>query len=98
VSAYTEEYRQENDPLRDFFDDYCLFEDNARVTRSYLRKAYERWAASQLERPLSPKAFATLLKARGVTDGGKQRGERTWFGITLRDHDEPEPDGGNDPF
>jgi putative DNA primase/helicase len=98
VSAYTEEYRQENDPLRDFFDDYCLFEDNARVTRSHLRKAYERWAASQLERPLSPKAFATLLKARGVTDGGKQRGERTWFGITLRDNDEPEPDGGNDPF
>jgi putative DNA primase/helicase len=83
VRLYTEEYRQENDPFADFFDERCLFEPSARVRRSELRQAYEQWAKSNGEWLQTAKALATALKTRGIRDGGKLNGERTWAGITL---------------
>jgi putative DNA primase/helicase len=91
VKLYTEEYRQENDPFAEFFEERCLFEANARVRRSELRQAYEQWAKSNGEWVQTAKALATALKTRGVREGGKLNGERAWAGITLvQDHREAE--------
>jgi putative DNA primase/helicase len=83
VRAYTEEYRQENDPLQDFLDECCLLAPEASVTRKGLRKAYERWAWTNHRPQLTARRFADLLKTRGVIAGGKEGQDRTWVGITL---------------
>ena len=85
VRDYTEEYRQENDALADFFDECCLFEPDARVSRARLRTVYGHWAQRRFQKPWSAKAFADELKRRGVTDGGKLNGDRAWQGIRLTD-------------
>jgi putative DNA primase/helicase len=91
VKAYTEEYRQENDPLQDFLDECCLLQPAAHVKRKALRKTYERWAWTNHRPQLSTRRFADLLKTRGVIAGGKVGDERTWVGITLiEDEDAPE--------
>lgn len=83
VKAYTEEYREENDPLRDFFDERCAFAAEATVTRKDLLQAYEQWAQENGERPVHPKTLASALGARGGTEGPEIRGERSWHGIEL---------------
>ena len=85
VRAYTEEYRQENDPLAEFFDECCLFGPDARVSRARLRTVYGHWAQRRFQKPWSAKAFADELKRRGVTDGGKLNGDRAWQGVRLTD-------------
>jgi putative DNA primase/helicase len=89
VSQYTEEYRQENDPLQDFLDECCELRPTARAERNTLRRAYDHWARSNLQPSLSAKRLADLLKLRGITDGGKQGDQHTWLGIALlaRDSD-----------
>jgi putative DNA primase/helicase len=84
VRRYTEEYRAENDPLADFFEERCVFEPRAVVRRSELRKAYEEWAKENGEWPVAPRTLAAALKARGGSDGAKLSGERAWRGIHLR--------------
>jgi putative DNA primase/helicase len=75
VRRYTEEYRAENDPLADFFEERCVFEPRAVVRRSELRKAYEEWARENGEWPVAPRTLAGALKARGGNDGAKLGGE-----------------------
>jgi putative DNA primase/helicase len=84
VRRYTEEYRAENDPLADFFEERCVFEPRAVVRRSELRKAYEDWARENGEWPVAPRTLAGALKARGGNDGAKLGGERAWRGVRLR--------------
>lgn len=92
VKAYTEEYREENDPLRDFFEERCTFSATGTVTRKDLRHAYGQWAQANGEHVVHPKTLASALRARGVTEGAKIGGERSWQGIALprreRDGDE----------
>jgi putative DNA primase/helicase len=86
VKLYTEEYREENDPFADFFDERCLFEPTALVRRSELRRAYEQWARTNGEWVQTAKTLATALKTRGVRDGGKIDRERAWAGVALAAH------------
>jgi putative DNA primase/helicase len=84
VREYTEEYRTENDPFRAFFDEKCIFGPNARIRRSQLRHAYERWAHANGEyvqsgkRPARSSADAAS-PTRTIDD------ERARSGITLID-------------
>jgi putative DNA primase/helicase len=84
VRLYTDEYRAENDPLADFFEERCVFEPRAVVRRSELRRAYEEWAKENGEWPVAPRTLAGALKARGGSDGVKVDGERAWRGVSLR--------------
>ena len=78
VHRSTQEYREENDPIKDFLEDHCRFRPQAVVTSAQLRKAYEKWCDEQGVRyPLSPKAFGARLKARGCTNE-KSFGSRGW--------------------
>jgi len=62
VRIYTDEYRAENDPLADFFEERCVFEPRAVVRRSELRRAYEEWAKENGEWPVAPRTLAGALK------------------------------------
>ena len=89
VTDATEEYRQEQDPLVEFFDERCILEPEAKVARRSLRQQYEQWCKDTGSRPIGAKSFSAGLRAKGITDGGTVRwGHKpvdAWAGIRLRD-------------
>ncbi len=79
----TEEYRADQDPLREFFSQACVFGAGYQATAAELRRAYLRYAHNVgLRNLLSPKAFAERLKDRGCVNGHERRGA-VWTGIGL---------------
>jgi len=98
VKEYTEEYRAENDPVADFFEERCLFKPTAAVRRSELYQAYERWAQANGERAVPSRTFAQALRQLGANDGKKLHGDRAWQGVTLRDLEPPPEALGDPPF
>jgi putative DNA primase/helicase len=68
VTEAVASYRREVDPLAGFFEGRARGE-GARVTRAELRTAYEEWAKSRGEEPMSPRAFAERVRAlEGVSE------------------------------
>ena len=98
VRLYTDEYRAENDPLADFFEERCVFEPRAVIRRSELRRAYEEWAKENGEWPVAPRTLAGALKERGGSDGVKVGGERAWRGVGLRSRGRVESPLESSPF
>jgi putative DNA primase/helicase len=85
VEKATEEYRETQDTLRDFWADCAVFSSEAWTPVADLRKVYDAWAddmgISKRER-LSGNAFANRLKAKGCQAERKHDG-RGWQGIGL---------------
>ena len=82
VRNATAEYREEEDELGEFISEVCLLEES--IERKVLYGAFQTWVATRgIKFPMTQKAFAKRLRARGIDDGGKS-GERRWKGITLR--------------
>lgn len=84
VRAFTEEYRAENDPLREFVQDVCDVDQRASASAKELRVAYERWAEAAGEEPLNTRAWGDALRAVGA-ERARVRGQRAWRGLGLRD-------------
>lgn len=96
VTAATDAYRDDQDPLGDFFADRCDFASDTMVARKDLRAAYERYADENgIRHRLNPKDFAARLRARGVSgENANGNPHKTkvagmpydaWKGIGLRD-------------
>ncbi|MBN2182097.1 MAG: hypothetical protein JW715_09285 [Sedimentisphaerales bacterium] len=92
IKNATNIYRNEQDPLRDFFEDFCEFTPDGIVPVSVLRQRYSHWAkASGLKYPLGPQAFNHRLKDRGCeqktrdvpNEFGTFKPTRCWIGISL---------------
>jgi len=84
IKQAIQEYREDMDPLRDFFSDRCILDSRAQVPSKDLWDAYKEWAAEEGERwPLSRNEFTKGLKARGCTPDKRGRGRRVWTGIGL---------------
>jgi putative DNA primase/helicase len=47
VLAYTSEYRQQQDPLADFYAEYCVFREDASWETGDLHLAYRQWAEAE---------------------------------------------------
>ena len=93
IEESTEEYRQSQDPLRDFFDDECEFDPMAYVAVVELRTAYEQSAKENGQRyTLGPKEFNRRLEAKGcerkskryVNTVGTEKVCKCWCGVTLK--------------
>jgi len=87
VQNATKAYREEMDPLTDFFADCCVLQSWAQVENPRLWAAYEAWCQENGERNrLGRKQFASELNARHFE---QERGHkaRIWRGIGLRDVD-----------
>ena len=85
-------YRAEMDPLRDFFDERCVFDPGARVTRRALRTAYEEYAKDNgVKSTLSARDFKERVLGRtGVEELSSMREgdslpERGWQGNQTQD-------------
>jgi putative DNA primase/helicase len=83
VKKATAAYRDEMDPLQDFFADRCVLESRAKTLSALLWGDYQIWAKDGGDRwPLTRKRFGEALKARGLEDV-RLRGQRAWRGIRL---------------
>ncbi|HPQ17260.1 MAG TPA: phage/plasmid primase, P4 family [Bryobacteraceae bacterium] len=83
LEAATEAYRQDQDPLRDFFTERCVFGEGWVTRGSLLRTAYLQYAEDVgIRSPLHPRAFAERLKAKGCVLGHDRSGSY-WAGIGL---------------
>ncbi|MGD1042170.1 MAG: phage/plasmid primase, P4 family [Sedimentisphaerales bacterium] len=89
----TQQYRDEQDPLRDFFEDECIFGPTAYVTVADLRKQYETWAGANGQKyTLGPREFNKRLTDKScvqkiqevANDVGTLKPTRCWCGVTLR--------------
>lgn len=82
VNTATQEYRQEEDVLRDFFEECCIVQSRAQVRNPDLWSAYLEWCERTKERfPLGRKAFSQRLMDRGFTQ--VQATAKVWRGIGL---------------
>ncbi|MFC1782299.1 phage/plasmid primase, P4 family [Planctomycetota bacterium] len=88
IEQATNEYRQSQNPLKDFFDDRCEFHPNAVISSAELRAAYEGYARETgLKFTLSPREFNERLKNRGCEyKQTKYKGKacKCWHGISLQ--------------
>jgi len=82
VKEATQDYREEMDPLRDFFADGCVFAPEAWVKSSELVEAYEGWCKENGERPLGGRHFRERLRDHGCEPAPRNVG-RGWSGIAL---------------
>lgn len=87
VVAATSAYREENDPMRDFFEECCVFAPDAWVTVAQLRGEYEDHARDTgIKHTISPQKFNERVEARGGKRVSRRLGERRvrcWEGIGL---------------
>jgi putative DNA primase/helicase len=79
VRRATQEYRQDQDILGDFFDECCTFKRTNQVTAKAFYARYVKWCDSAGERPKSQKWLWPRLQERGIgkdllTDGYVYRG------------------------
>ncbi len=94
IEQSTEEYRQSQDPLREFYEADCIFRPTAFVPIKDLKEAYEKWAEEVgIERKckLGRKDFNERLQAKGCVqkptryvDAGTTKNSRCWHGVTLK--------------
>jgi putative DNA primase/helicase len=86
VQEATETYRRESDPLEEFMVERCIISPGAMATAGGIWEIYQEWVkVSQVSSPLSRRALANRLEARGFRK--KRHGhQRTWIweGISLR--------------
>jgi putative DNA primase/helicase len=83
VMAVTEEYRTEEDFLKDFFEERCIRDRKAVTLAKELYKAYCDWCQEVGEKPVSRKAFSSALDERGFTK--KSGAMISWRGVRLKD-------------
>jgi putative DNA primase/helicase len=83
VEEATQEYRESQDPLKDFLTDCCVLMPAAWASTAKLRAEYERWAKERGETHLLVgNAFTGRLKAHGCVP--ETRGNvRGWLGVGL---------------
>ncbi|MEW5784803.1 MAG: phage/plasmid primase, P4 family [Bacillota bacterium] len=85
VKHLTDDYREESDVLKDFFQECCLLEPTAQASNTQIWRAYQDWCKANGERyPLGRKRFTQALFSRGLDQyqTGANR-VRTWVGVGL---------------
>jgi len=85
VTKATQAYRDESDALGRFLADRCLNHGNVGSTELY--KAWESWAASEGEEPMSQTALAKALQDKGY-ENYTANGRRRWRGLGIAADDD----------
>ncbi len=82
VQEATKDYRESQDILGEFFDEYCTMGPGLQVRSADLYSTYTKWAQLSGMFPLSPNAFGRKLRKKGFTPG-KMDGDRCWEGLII---------------
>lgn len=88
VSEATSQYREEQDPLQFFLDEWCIFSTDRVVAKAKLWQAYLQWAKTDsLRFPLTRREFTTrIAKLLGVKEARGSGGTHIWKGIDVHDN------------
>jgi hypothetical protein len=84
VAKASQEYRDEQNELRDWVDDECVLNPNAMGFTSRLHESYEQWCRTHRRIPVKARRFGACLRKLGcapVSDGVQRR----WQGIAVVD-------------
>jgi putative DNA primase/helicase len=93
IEEATAEYRSSQDPLKDFFEDKCVFFSNASVPVKKMRTIYEEWAREiGIKYPLGPREFNKRMETKGCkrramryyNEAGTEMNGKCWTGVTLQ--------------
>lgn len=91
VGQMNQEWRESDDPLKEFLEDCCEVEEGAWVRSSELSHAYAWWAKENREKfPLGREAFGERLRSKGFRDSRSRRDSsqkqmRTVEGLRVRE-------------
>lgn len=85
VEAFTNEYKAEMDPLKDFLDDVCVINPIAMANNSDLWIGYENWCKENGEKyQVGRKRFTQNLESHGFVQE-RISTKRFWRGIGIKD-------------
>ena len=85
VRSATEEYRSEQDYLRDYLFDTTVDDSETYVTRKDLWRAYQQWSQENGEKPVGSKTFSQMLVDRGYERGKfGPNSDRGFCGLTMQ--------------
>lgn len=96
VTAATARYRAEMDPLAPFLRDECVRDSAGVADRAVLYERYATYCGEVGDEALAKRGFAQALKERGILEGPRRHGRRTWRGVrlmTAAEHGEAEAQG-----
>tara|TARA_R110002110_G_scaffold1039_1_gene4071 strand:+ start:1151 stop:3625 length:2475 start_codon:yes stop_codon:yes gene_type:complete len=90
VKRATQEYREELDLMKPFFDDRCDVNENHSINPKNLYNAYIDWCEDNHAYPMKTSFFNMLMRERSFKQGkpckkGSATTYRPWLGIKLRD-------------
>lgn len=87
VVEETTSVRFSMDPLRDWWEEYCIAEEGVRTSNAALRESYDAWRkAYNVHYAVNAKDWGTRLRARGL-EPYKSGSLRGWVGVRLADAD-----------
>jgi phage/plasmid-associated DNA primase len=89
VEQAKDAYRTAINPLRDFIEECCDVDSNAKVQPKPLFDAYRSWCERYKRTPLTQQEFVTHMKALGFNQ--KKGKGRAWIGIGLKQDRDPDP-------
>lgn len=85
VTAATEDYREEQDILGDWFSERAELDPDAEETAAELYRSYTNWVEEQGGgKPISRRAVGDRLRERGLMNRKAHGGRKRWIGIRLR--------------
>lgn len=90
VSAATNQYELESNPLKPFLDDRCFVSTSTSVPRAHLNQEYRSWCEHTVEdSPLGAKEFNAEMRQLGFVDAritkGPAKGQWAWTGLCVID-------------
>ena len=95
VTAATQAYREESNPIRLFLDDCCQFGSGQSVLAKPLYEIYEQWSFQNLVEAVSKTAFGAALSTMGyASDRTGHGGSRERLGLSLNEDIELERSSG----
>jgi putative DNA primase/helicase len=86
VKAFTEDYREERDPVGNFAESCLIAKPGHEVNASDMFKAYEKWCEANAVKPYQQTAFGLRLNALGIR---KKKG-RTYSYLDVKLGDVPD--------
>ncbi len=79
VQKATQEYRKQEHPLAEFFEEWCVLGPQEQCTKGELYAAYTEWCASKCVNALKMIPFGKMLK--GIAEDDRTDKQRLWKGI-----------------
>ena len=81
----TNQYKEQSNPLKDFFEECCEIYPDAKIRISDLHNAYSDWTGKY---SLPKREFNEYIRANGFEEGRTNKNKKTvryWSGITITD-------------